>query len=59
MFWIDAGISFTVHPGYFTHDKVHLKLSKYMSKFTFITFHEPTEIHGFEYNQYANMQRTM
>jgi hypothetical protein len=28
MFWIDGGLTNTVHPGYFTHDKVLDKLSK-------------------------------
>jgi len=53
MFWIDAGISSTVHPGYFTHDKVLLKLPKYMTKFTFIPFPyiADSEIHGFSYKK--------
>jgi len=53
MFWIDGGLSNTVHPGYFTHDKVLDKLSKYISKFSFICFpyDAETEIHGFEYNK--------
>jgi FkbM family methyltransferase len=53
MFWIDAGISFTVHPGYFTHDRVLLKLSKYIHKFTFFMFPYETnsEIHGFRYDK--------
>jgi hypothetical protein len=53
MFWIDAGLTNTVHPGYFTHDKVLEKLSKYISKFSFICFpyKAETEIHGFEYNK--------
>ncbi len=53
LFWIDAGLTFTVHPGYFTHDKVLAKLPKYMPKFTFITFpYETTlEIHGFEFGK--------
>jgi hypothetical protein len=38
MFWIDAGLTNTVHPGYFTHDKVLKKLPKYISKFSFIVF---------------------
>ena len=53
MFWIDAGLTNTVHPGYFTHDKVLNKLSKYISKFSFITFpyQAETEIHGFDFNK--------
>ena len=53
MFWIDGGLTNTVHPGYFTHDKVLDKLSKYISKFSFICFpyNAETEIHGFEYNR--------
>jgi hypothetical protein len=53
MFWIDGGLTNTVHPGYFTHDKVLDKLSKYISKFLFICFpyDAENEIHGFEYNK--------
>jgi hypothetical protein len=53
MFWIDAGLTNTVHPGYFTSDKVLDKLPKYINKFSFICFpyEVNTEIHGFEYNK--------
>ena len=53
MFWIDGGLTNTVHPGYFTHDKVLDNLSKYISKFSFICFPygAEKEIHGFEYNK--------
>ena len=53
MFWIDGGLTNTVHPGYFTHDKVLNNLSKYISKFSFICFpyDAEREIHGFEYNK--------
>jgi hypothetical protein len=53
MFWIDAGLTNTVHSGYFTHDKVIDKLPKYINKFSFICFpyEASTEIHGFEYNK--------
>jgi hypothetical protein len=51
LFWIDGGLTNTVHPGYFTHDKVLEKLSKNISKFSFICFpyNAENEIHGFEY----------
>jgi hypothetical protein len=53
LFWIDGGLTNTVHPGYFTHDKVLDKLSKHISKFSFICFpyDAETEIHGFEYSK--------
>lgn len=53
LFWIDGGLTNTVHPGYFTHDLVLDKLSKYISKFSFICFPygAEREIHGFEYNK--------
>jgi hypothetical protein len=53
MFWIDGGLTNTVHPGYFTHDRVLDKLDKYISKFSFVCFpyDASTEIHGFEYNK--------
>ncbi len=52
MFWIDAGITNTIHLGYFTHDKVLDKLSKYVNNFHFVCFpyETTTEIHGFEIN---------
>lgn len=53
LFWIDGGLTNTVHPGYFTHDKVLEKLPKYISKFSFICFpyDAENEIHGFEYTK--------
>jgi hypothetical protein len=53
LFWIDAGITNTIHSGYFTHDNVLDKLSKYISKFSFVCFpyETTTEIHGFEINK--------
>ena len=51
LFWIDAGITATVHPGYFSHDRVLDGLPKFIDKFTFITFpyNAVSEIHGFSY----------
>ena len=56
MFWIDAGITNTIHPGYFTHDKVLDKLPKYVDRFHFVCFpyETTTEIHGFEINALNN-----
>ena len=52
LFWLDAGITNTVHPGYFTNDKVLDKMSK-IDKFSFIAFpyEANKEIHGFEINK--------
>ena len=60
LFWIDGGLTNTVHPGYFTHDKVLDKLPKYISKFSFISFpyDAETEIHGFEYNKLNSIAGT-
>ena len=59
MFWIDAGITNTIHPGYFTHDKVLNKLPKSLGDFNFVCFpyETTTEIHGFtisEMNRLTN-----
>lgn len=53
LFWIDAGLTNTVHPGYFTHDKVLEKLPNLINKFTFVCFpyDANNEIHGFEYSK--------
>jgi len=60
MFWIDAGLTNTVHPGYFTHDKVLDKLPKYISKFSFVCFpyDANNEIHGFEFNKLNSIAGT-
>jgi FkbM family methyltransferase len=58
MYWIDAGITNTIHQGYFTHDRIQNKFHEIFSKFGFISFpyQAVNEIHGFTYpkiNQYA------
>lgn len=59
-FWLDAGITQTVHPGYFTHDKIVSKLPDLVDKFMFICYpyFANSEIHGFERKamaKYANV----
>jgi len=51
MFWIDAGLTNTVHKGYFTNDNIFEKLQKHLNKFHFICFpyDANTEVHGFDY----------
>jgi hypothetical protein len=56
--WIDAGLTQTVHPGYFSHDKVIQKLDPMLKKFLFVCYPYETnsEIHGFKIdamNRYA------
>jgi hypothetical protein len=50
MYWLDGGISNTVHPGYFSHDKVIEKIQDITEKFLFVCFPYETEseIHGFD-----------
>jgi len=52
MFWLDGGITNTVHAGYFSHDKVLHKLENIVKKFLFVCFpyETTTEIHGFDIN---------
>jgi hypothetical protein len=59
LYWLDAGITNTIHPGYFTHDKVLDKLPKHIGDFNFVCFpyETTTEIHGFtisEMNRLTN-----
>ena len=57
MFWIDAGLTNTIHPGYFTHDKVLDKLPKLVNNFHFVCFpyETNTEIHGFRYKELSDI----
>ncbi len=56
LFWLDAGITNTVHLGYFTHDRVLDNLTN-IDKMTFVAFpyETSTEIHGFEINKMNNI----
>jgi FkbM family methyltransferase len=50
MFWIDGGITNTVHPGYFSHDKVLEKIPHIINNMLFLCFpyNTNTEVHGFQ-----------
>jgi hypothetical protein len=60
LFWLDAGITNTVHYGYFTHDKVLDKLPKFLDKFLFVSFPYPDggEIHGFTRTKMNEIAKT-
>ena len=56
--WLDAALVNTVHAGYFSDDKIQLKLEPYLDPFLFLSFPYETgaEIHGFPreaMNKYA------
>jgi hypothetical protein len=53
LYWIDAGLTNTVHSGYFTHDNVIEKVNLLTDKFLFVCFpyNAETEVHGFNYNE--------
>ncbi len=57
LFWIDAGITNTIHLGYFTKDLVLSKIDSELSKFNFICFPYETnsEIHGFTFSKMCEM----
>jgi hypothetical protein len=57
LFWIDAGITNTVHLGYFTKDLVLSKIDSGLNKFNFICFPYETnsEIHGFTFSKMCEM----
>jgi hypothetical protein len=48
--WLDGGITNTVHSGYFTHDNIIEKIEDIVNKFLFVCFPYETssEIHGFD-----------
>jgi hypothetical protein len=62
-FWIDAGITNTVHSGYFYHDKVFDNLPEYIdvtNGFLFLSYpyEDGHEIHGFPRNKLTEYART-
>jgi len=60
LFWLDAGITNTVHYGYFTHDKVLDKLPDVLENFLFVSFPYPDggEIHGFTRSKMNEIAQT-
>lgn len=59
-YWIDAGITNTVHPGYFTHDKVMENIVTFSKKLLFVCFpyETSTEVHGFQYEEICKQANT-
>jgi FkbM family methyltransferase len=57
LFWIDAGLTNTVHSGYFTNDGVLNKISNQLNKFNFVCFPYETnsEIHGFTFDKMCEL----
>lgn len=60
LFWLDGGITNTVHPGYFSKDRVLDKIEDIVDKFLFICFpyKAEREIHGFEINKLKLMSNS-
>ena len=59
LFWIDAGLTNTVHSGYFTHDNVLDKIKNITNKMLFVCFPYETnsEIHGFDYEEMKRLTK--
>jgi hypothetical protein len=59
-FWLDGGITNTVHPGYFSHDNIIEKIEKFVKRFLFVCFPYETqsEIHGFDINKMNSIAGT-
>jgi hypothetical protein len=60
MFWLDGGITNTVHPGYFSHDNVLSKLEHITEKMLFVCFpyDANTEIHGFKIEEMREFSKS-
>jgi hypothetical protein len=60
IYWIDGGLTSTVHNGYFSKDKVLEKIPRLTDKFLFVTFPytEGNEIHGFTRSKMNEMAQT-
>jgi len=58
--WIDGGLTNTVHPGYFSKDRILDKIPKILDKFLFLSFPYPDggEIHGFERDKLNDLAKT-
>ena len=59
--WLDAGLTTTVHKGYFSHDQILNKIIPYLDPFLFLSYpyEGSSEIHGFEreaLNAYAKSE---
>ena len=59
-FWIDGGITNTIHPGYFSKDNVFDKITKWLDNFLFVCFPYETnsEIHGFSIDAMKKFSNT-
>jgi hypothetical protein len=57
--WLDAGLTSTVHSGYFSHDKILDKILLFLKPFLFLSYpyEGHNEIHGFERSALHSLAR--